>query len=426
MEWLYDTILFPLVLFLILFVGGYFLLRLKGFWLLHPLSAAHLAWGDRPGGDLLRGVTMALAGTLGVGNIVGVALGILVGGAGSVFWMVLTAFFAMAVKYAEVALSIHTREAGPDGWQGGVPYYMRGKGRFGGVLPTLFSLLCLVCALVEGCIIQANAVAESLSLFGVSPLLSGVGIAVLAAFFLLRGKEAVGRFTALWIPVATFAYFILCFGVIFRNLDGVPKAFAYIIQDAFRPMAGAGGILGFFTANCVREGTARGLLSNEAGCGTAPLAHVTTQDTTPVRQGLWGVFEVFLDTVVVCTMTALACLTGAPQPVTHTPFAYLSLAFSSAWGGSAPYLLAIILFIFAFSTSLAWSYYGISALSALTRRPLVHRIYLTALLLALPLGAMLTVRAAYLTTDILLALMCLINLPALLLRAKEICKHKFT
>ena len=407
-------------------VGGYLLVRVRAFWLRHPVHATHLALGERVGKDLFHAVSLALAGTLGVGNIIGVALGILVGGAGSVFWMVLTAFFAMAVKFGEVSLTIHTRTSSPDGWRGGAPYYMHTRGILGGLLPALFSCLCLLCAILEGGVIQANAVAEALSRFGLPPLGVGIGLALFAGILLSRGKKAVGSFTAFTIPLATFAYLVLCLGVIIRNLHAVPNAFLRILKDAFEPLAGAGGILGFFSARCIREGLARGLLSNEAGCGTAPLAHVTAEDTTPTRQGLWGVFEVFLDTVVICTLTALTCLTGAPNEDGFLgPFAYLAGALSSLWGATAPYLLSCLLFIFAFSTTLAWSYYGLSALRSLTQKPLWHRLYLSLLLLSLPIGACLSVSAAYLATDILLALMCIIHLPFLVWHAPTICKQLF-
>lgn len=427
MREVYEHILAPVVLIMMLVVGGYLLVRLRAFWLRHPVRAIRMALGERVGKDLFHAVSMALAGTLGVGNIIGVALGILVGGAGSVFWMVLTAFFAMAVKFAEVSLTIHTRTPSSDGWRGGAPYYMRTRGILGGVLPALFSCLCLLCAVLEGGIIQANAVAESLSRFGLPPLAVGIALAVFAGILLHKGKEAVGAFTAVCIPLATFAYLVLCFGTIIRNFGAVPQAVVRIFASAFEPLAGAGGILGFFSARCIREGLARGLLSNEAGCGTAPLAHVTAEDTTPTRQGIWGVFEVFLDTVLICSLTALTCLTGAPEGDTFLgPFAYLSAALSSLWGAFSPYLLAVILFVFAFSTTLAWSYYGISALRALTQKPLWHRLYLVILLLSLPVGACLSVSLAYLATDILLALMCIIHLPFLFWHAPTICKQLFT
>lgn len=414
---LYETVLSPAVMCLLIVTGAFFLGKLRLFWVLHPCRAAREMFGGRVGREVRRAVSMALAGTLGVGNIVGVSLAILVGGAGAVFWMLLTAFFAMAVKYAEVALAIRTRVSSPEGWVGGAPYYM-GK-RW---LSVLFSLMCLACAVLEGCVIQANAIGEvALLAFDLPPLVTGVVLAVLALLLLPRGKAGIGGATATLIPIATAFYLILCLGVVGANLPEIPRAVGQILSGAFTREAGRGGILGYVFSRAAKQGCARGLLSNEAGCGTAPLAHVTADQTTPHRQGLWGVFEVFLDTVVVCTLTALAILTASPaggDPA--APLAHLSRAFSGVWGRATPVLLAVCIFAFAFSTVLSWSFYGLSCLSALTKNRWARAGYLALLILSLPAGAHMAVGTAYAWTDLLLALMTLINLPVLLLRHKEI------
>ena len=196
-----------------------------------------------------------------------------------------------------------------------------------------------------------------------------------------------------------------------------------VFSGAFTREAGKGGILGYVFSRAARQGCARGLLSNEAGCGTAPLAHVTADPTTPHRQGLWGVFEVFLDTVVVCTLTAFAILTACPhEGDPSAPLVHLSEALSSVWGRATPLLLAFCIFAFAFSTVLSWSFYGLSCLRALTGSKWARAGYLAILILSLPVGAYMAVGTAYAWTDLLLALMTLTNLPVLLLRFQEVAR----
>ncbi len=417
---LYTHVLSPAVFCLLLLTGGVFLVRTRAVWIRHPLLCFRDLWGKRPCKETIRAVSLALAGTLGVGNIVGVALAILTGGAGSVFWMVLTAFFSMAVKYAEVSLAIRTRIATPDGWVGGAPYYMRGRGFFGICLPILFSVLCLFCALCEGCLIQSNAISGSLSPLGISPWVVGAVTSLLAGVCLFRDRQRLASVTSCLIPTATLLYLLLCCVTLLTHIHQVPNALVRIWQGAFSPRAGVGGVLGFLTSEGVRQGFSKGLLSNEAGCGTAPLAHVTAENTTPHKQGLWGVFEVFLDTLVMCFLTAMACLVAYPDAPRETnPLGYLMTVFASVLGKTSPYLLAGILIVFAFSTILSWSYYGMACLASLTKSRPLRFLYVCALLLSVFLGACLPVTLAFTLTDILLAVMTLINLPVLLVRNRQ-------
>lgn len=420
---IYDRVVAPAVLIALLVTGGFFAVRLRWFWLFRPRLALRLMrGGNADRGSTLRAVSLALAGTLGVGNIVGVALAILVGGAGSVFWMLLTALFAAGVKYAEVVLAVDTRVRRGNGWAGGAPFYMRVGGILGAVLPPLFSVLCLLCAVFEGCVIQANAVAESLGgLFSPPPVFWGVLMAVPACVVLLRGGKLPGAATARLIPFATVCYIVLCLSVIGAHLSALPAAVADIFSGAFRWEAGVGGVGGFLFSRAAKQGCSRGLLSNEAGCGTAPLAHVTANDTTPVRQGLWGVFEVFLDTGVICTLTALMLLSACPPPAAGTlPLTYLNAAVATLLGSLAPCITAPLILLFAFATVIGWSHYGISCLTAITRRPAARVLYILLLCLSLAWGAAIPVASAYLLTDLLLAAMTLINLPVLLARSARI------
>ncbi len=418
---IYRVALGPAVILALILTGGYFCVRLRLFWVWHPRKALGAMRGDRGGGSVLSAVCMALAGTLGVGNIAGVALALLLGGAGSVFWMLLTAFFAMAVKYAEVLLAMDSRRGNIGNRIGGAMFYMRGNGIIGRCLPCLFSLLFCICAVLQGSVIQANAVGESLTLaIGVKPVFTGITLTVLAAVILAFGRRGIARVTAYAIPTACCVYMAMCVLVILRHVSCIPAALATVTHDILTPTAGIGGIAGYLFSAAARQGCAKGLLSNEAGCGTAPTAHVTAEGTTPVGQALFGIFEVFLDTAVICTLTALACLCVMPSGSPDAPIAYMISVFSSVFGNAAKPLTAFSITVFAFSTTLTWAFYGMSSLDILTKRPAVRWGYLALYCGGLLSGCLASPALVFTLTDILLALMTLINLPVLIKKADRV------
>ncbi len=418
---IYRVALGPAVILALIVTGGYFSVRLRLFWVRHPRRSLRLLRGGRSIGGALAAVTMALAGTLGVGNIAGVALALILGGPGAVAWMLLSAFFAMAVKYAEVVLAMDTRRRISGEWVGGSLYYMRRRGLIGRILPIIFSILCVACALLQGGVIQASAAAEAVSLsLGVAPVFAGIALTIGATFILVCGRSGIARVTTVAIPLATCIYMVMCMVVLLTNISAIPSAFLSVLQGVFTPTAGVGGIAGYLFSAGARQGCAKGLLSNEAGCGTAPTAHVTAEGTTPVGQGLFGIFEVFLDTVVVCTLTALACLVVLPEGSADAPVAYIIAVFSAAFGRAAPHLTALCIVIFAFSTTLSWAFYGMSSLGYLTKARWAHAVYLIIYCLSLTVGSVASPALVFTLTDILLALMTLINLPVLAKKADRV------
>ncbi len=418
---LYRIFFGPAVILALLLTGGYFCVRLRLFWIRHPMRAFRCMRGERGIGGAFSAVAMALAGTLGVGNIAGVALALLLGGAGAIFWMLVSAFFAMWVKYAEVLLAMDTRRGDRGAREGGAMLYMRGKGRCGNCLPLLFSLLCAICAIFQGSVIQANAAAESLFLaIGAEPIFTGVALTLCAALTFAFGRRGIARTTSIAIPLATCVYIAMCLLVILQHRGEIPRAVGEILRGALAPTAGIGGVSGYLFSAAARQGCAKGLLSNEAGCGTAPMAHVTAEGTTPVGQALFGVFEVFLDTAVVCTLTALACLCVSPTGSADAPIAYILSVFSSSFGASAKYLTTFCILTFAFSTTLAWGFYGMSSLSYLTPSPPVRRVYLFVYCAALIAGSIGSPASLFTMTDLILALMTLINLPVLAKKADRV------
>ncbi len=421
LDTLYRLVLGPAVILSLLVTGGYFSLRLRFAWLLHPRRAFLLMCRGNSGRSAFRAVTMALAGTLGVGNIAGVALALLLGGAGSVFWMLLSAFLAMAVKYAEVLLAMVTRHGDRGRRVGGAMFYMRGKHALGRGLAMVFALLCTLCAILQGSIIQSSAAAEALSLsLGVKPVFAGITLTLAAFLILVFGRRGISRVTSVAIPVATALYLFMCGAVLLRFYTAIPAACLSVLRGVCTPSAGVGGVAGYLFSAAARQGCAKGLLSNEAGCGTAPMAHVTAEGTTPVGQALWGVFEVFLDTAVVCTLTALACLVVSPTGHADAPIAYILSVFAPVFGPLARHLVAFSIVTFAFSTTLTWAFYGLSCLETLTPSVLLQRVYLIVYCLALTVGASFSPALCYVLTDTLLALMTLINLPILAKKADRV------
>ncbi len=411
---IYSITLAPAVIVALLTVGGYFTCRLRLFWLRHPRHAWRAMRGTRGIGGSFRAVTMALAGTLGVGNIAGVALALLIGGPGAILWMLLSAFAAMAVKYAEVLLAMDTRCGVAGNRTGGATRYMRFSGRLGRCLPRIFAALCVLCALFQGSIIQGSAAGEAICIsVGVKPVFAGVALTFIVFLVLLFGARGIGRVTSLAIPLATCLYMGMCLVILLTHLTDIPAACLSVLKGAVSPAAGAGGVFGFLFSRAAREGCAKGLFSNEAGCGTAPMAHVTAEGTTPVGQALWGVFEVFLDTVVICSLTALACLVVSPSGSADAPIAYLVSVFASVFGTASEYLTCVSIVIFAVSTTLTWAFYGMTCLGELTSSPVARGTYLVLYSFSLLIGCVVTPRLLYTLTDILLALMTLINLAVL-------------
>lgn len=289
-------------------------------------------------------MTVALAGTLGVGNIVGVASAITLGGAGAIFWMWVSALCAMALKYAEITLALRHRRRAADGTMlGGAMYYIRDcvaagpLGRRGGrVLGGFFALLCLANALTMGSVIQVRAVSSAFAaVAGVPTVVVGIAVAVLVLLALRRGVGGVAKLTERLIPLASAGYVLVSLLALFRLRGQLPAALASIFTSAFTPAGAAGGVTGFLLSRSIRYGTMRGLLSNEAGCGTAPAAHAESTAAHPAEQGIWGIVEVFVDTILLCTMTALVILAaGVDTAEPDGMLAHAACLYGSArqWG----------------------------------------------------------------------------------------------
>ena len=333
-----------------------------------------------------QAMSTALAATVGTGNIAGVTGAIALGGPGAVFWMWISALFGMVTKYAEVVLSIRYRERNEKGdWVGGPMYYItKGLGKNWSWLAVMFSLLGALAAFGIGNMTQVNTIAGSINtaidafggntaanafiVFGQSVPLSsvviGVVIAIIVALVLFGGIKRIGSVAEKIVPVMAAIYIICGVSVIIANISAVGPIFAMIFKGAFSAEAALGGAFGITIMTTIQKGVGRGVFSNEAGLGSAPMAHAASSETDPVKQGMYGVFEVFMDTIVICSLTALTVMCGVAGgvPMTWGQSAgaeMVSAAFSLVFGSKiGPVIVAVSLSLFALTTILSWSLYG--------------------------------------------------------------------
>lgn len=306
-----------------------------------------------------QAVATALAATVGTGNIAGVATAIAIGGPGAIFWMWLSALFGMATKFAEVVLSIEYREKTDDGRFLGGPMYYISKGLNAKWLAYIFAGFASIAAFGIGNMLQSNSVAASLKVsFGINEWVTGIVIAVLAALVMFGGLKRIVTVTSALVPIMAAFYILGGLFVLIRNAAHIPEAFGLIFSSAFSGTAAAGGFVGSTMQMAARSGIARGIFSNEAGLGSAPIAHAAATTDHPVRQGLWGIFEVFMDTGVICTMTALSIMVTGVWNSGETGSALTTMAFDQSIPVVGGYVISIGILLFAFSTLLSWSYYG--------------------------------------------------------------------
>ena len=422
--WLLGGGAIPVLLTL---AGVFFLLYLRGGPFRSPRRMLRaLLHRSGSGVSPFRAVTLALAGTLGVGNIVGVANALWLGGAGALFWMWVSALLAMLLKYAEILLAVAHRRTAPDGsHSGGAVQYIRDRfpSRAGALLAALFGSLTVLDALSMGCVIQVNAVASALhGTLGVPLPAAGALLLLLALPVILRSSRAVSALTEYLVPIMSLGYLVLSVAVLVIRRDALGGALVSVFREAFHPASAAGGVLGFLTSRSLRIGTMRGLLSNEAGCGTAPTAHACAATDSPASQGVWGIFEVFADTILLCTVTALVILVSFPSVRAWGDDAVMMTisAYTGVLGPWAKWFFCAAVFCFGYATVICWAGYGREAIRSLTRRRLPLALYLLGFVVCIPVGAMLAPSAIWSAADFAIASMTAINLFVLLACRKEI------
>lgn len=323
-----------------------------------------------------QAVSTALASTVGTGNIVGVATAITLGGPGAVFWMWVSAFFGMMTKYAEIVLALKYREVNDEGRNVGGPMYYIKNGLKQPWLAYVFAVLATFATFGIGNLTQANSVASAVNTaFGVEPWIMGLVMVALTAVVIIGGIKSIASVTEKLVPFMAVFYVLVALVVLIFNAGQLIPTLVTIVWAAVDPTSALGGAAGYTVAQAIRMGVARGVFSNEAGLGSAPIAHAASNTKEPVEQGLWGIFEVFVDTIVICTMTALVILTtGVWQDPSLRGAALTIAAFNHHLPGTVGGMaLTVGLALFAYSTILGWSYYGEKSLEFIFRKVPGHR-----------------------------------------------------
>jgi alanine or glycine:cation symporter, AGCS family len=376
-----------------------------------------------------QALSTALSATIGTGNIAGVGTAVALGGPGAIFWMWITAIFGMGLKYAECLLSLNFRKIDENGVAGGGPMYYLEYGLKQKWLGVLFAVFAAIAAFGIGNMVQANSVAEPLlDTFGVPKIATGIVIAVLCFLVIVGGVKRIGAVASKIVPLMAVFYIVGALIVIFANIGGIGSAFALIFSDAFSGTAATGGFVGAGVAQAIRFGVARGVFSNEAGLGSAPIAHGAAQTKEPVREGLVAMLGPFIDTLVICTMTGLVIIMTGAYTLTGADGAGLTGAVltKTAFNNGMPffggeYIVTIGIIFFAFSTVIGWSYYGDRCIDYLfgQKAVLPYRIIYC---LIIPVGATIKLSVVWTVSDIFNALMAWPNLIGLIFLSPIVVK----
>ncbi len=431
MQWLISLLTGGVLPAFLLLSGGYFLVSLKAFPLRHPRRSARALLSGGSPGEVLRSFTLALGGTLGVGNIVGVAAALLMGGAGAVFWIWAGASFSMLLKYAEITLAAERSErrrkegataAERETEAPGAAGYI--KDALGRAPALLFTILSLLLSLTMGAFLQGSVIAETVEGSGIggghTGLLVGVILSCFAGLLFLGGEGKLATISLYLVPIFTILYTSLAVFIIIARFSLLPSLIVTIFEEAFSLQSFGSGVLGLGLARAMKSGVGKGLFSNEAGAGTSPMAYEGAA-TRPVSKGIFGILEVVIDTHLMCTLTAFAILLVFPELPDLSPAALTGEAFLVVFGPLGADFVSLATVFFSLLTVNTWIYYGRSLSSYFGRRlPFFPLLYPVLFSLCLLLGAVSHVELAFLLTDLSLALMTVINLTALLHERRRI------
>ncbi|MGF7536319.1 sodium:alanine symporter family protein [Bacillus mexicanus] len=424
-DWLWG----PPLIILLTGTGLYFTILLKGFQFRYPLYIFKQTIGSvgkKPKGEgtvtPLQALTSALSSTIGAANIVGVPAAIMFGGPGAVFWMWLVALFAMAIKFSESVLAVHYREKNEQGEFVGGPMYYITKGLRMKWLGVFFSV-ALIIELIPSIMVQGNSVSVSLAeTFSFNKIYAGIGIAFLIGLVVIGGVKRIGKVTELVVPIMAGAYAGAGLLIVLMNLSSVPAFFSLIFSNAFTSSSAVGGFAGAALAETVRWGFARGLYSNEAGMGTAPIAHAAAMTDHPVRQGFWSVIGIVIDTLIICTTTAFVVIASdvwTGKDALNDPAALTTAAFQHYFGSGGGYFVSVSLVFFVISTIMVVIFYGVKQAEFLFGRLAGHVlkfVYLAAIIIGAAGGA----KAIWGFLDLALAFILVPNVIALLLLSRKV------
>ena len=415
-----------------------------GYWMKHTLGSIftdrHITkhtGSDDKSISQFQSLCTALAATIGTGNIVGVATALICGGPGAIFWMWIVAFFGMMTNYSENVLGIYYRRKNEKGeWSGGAMYYLRdglgsrkGMKQVGSILAVLFSVFCLFASFGIGNMSQINSIAGNMkAAFHIPNIVTGVVLMVLASLVILGGIKRIASVTEKLVPFMALLYIAGTLVICIINIDQFGAVFGAIFKGAFAMKAVGGGIVGSGVKLALTWGMKRGVFSNEAGLGSSVMVHSSSNVKEPVRQGMWGIFEVFADTIVVCSLTAFTVLssglvdlnTGEVLSASEDS-ALVGEAFSTVFGAAGPAFIAISILLFAFSTVLGWSHYGSKAFEYLfgSKATIIYRLIFIVFIV---IGATMSLDLAWDLSDTFNGLMAIPNLIGVLSLAPVVSK----
>lgn len=408
--------MFPFVF--LMFVGAFFTIKTKGYQFKNLGKSVKVFFGaknDKKGGITpFQSACNSLSATVGTGNIVGVASAISIGGAGAVFWMWASALVAMCVKAAEIVISSKFKEKMNGESFGGPMYYIKnGLSKKHGFLAKIYAFSGVLACFCSGNIIQTNSAVVCLENNISLRLLIGVIFACLTGIVVIGGVSKISKFTTKAVPFMSVLYIVLCFGMIFANIKVIPECFLKIFLGAFNPSAVTGGAVGSFLTTVI-SGASKGIFSNEAGLGTAAMAYGVSSDNNAQTQGLFGVFEVFLDTIVLCTLTALTILcSGVIIDYGNHASVPVFDAFKVLYGDFSENILTIMLCLFGISSIIGWAVYGINC-SRFLFGSFGKRIFVYIYPLFCVLGAVLNIKTVWRVAEFFNGIMLIINLFAIL------------
>ncbi|MCK9295744.1 MAG: sodium:alanine symporter family protein [Desulfobulbaceae bacterium] len=413
----------PPMLALLVGTGLYLTIILRGMQFRALPHALRLIWHKEHGteGDIshFAALMTALAATVGIGNIVGVATAITLGGPGAVFWMWMTGLVGMATKYSEAVLAVKYREKGEYGMRGGPMYYLA-KGAGLPKLGWIFAVFTALATFGIGNMTQANAVATIFqSTFSIEPWITGTVLMLLTGLVILGGIKSIGRFTSLLVPFMIIGYVGSSLVVLALNAGEIPHALYLIFYHAFSPAAATGGFAGAAVAAAMRFGIARGVFSNESGLGSAPIAAAAARTKDPVKQALVSMTQTFIDTLVVCSMTALVILTAPAWLQGVAAGELTSASFNDTLGHAGVVIVAVATSLFAYSTLIGWNYYGEKAIEYLFG-PRAINPYRVVFVCVVVVGAMMKLEFVWNFSDLMNGMMALPNIIGLLLLSQVV------
>lgn len=423
----------PLMLALIMFVGIQFSIRLGFFqfsgyklWLkktIGTLFKNNKNKNQKDGISPFQAASTALASAIGTGNIIGVATAITLGGPGAVFWMWIAAFFGMMTVFAENILGVKYRTINENGENIGGPMYYIEKGLGQRWLACIFAIACTLASLGIGNMTQANSISASLKKgFGLPPSITGIIIALLAGLVIFGGIKRIAKVSEKVVPFMALFYILGGLIVVITHIYNLPKVIFDIIYGAFNFKAIVGASGGCIAANAIRYGISRGIFSNEAGLGSSPIVHAASNEKEPVIQGMWGIFQVFVDTILVCSITAFCILTSGVLPEDNDGALLSVQAFNSTFGSTGEIFVSVSIVLFAFATIIGWSYYGEQCIRYLSGKKNIL-IYKAVYIVFIMFGSVMKLDLVWSISDTFNGLMAFPNLIALIFLSNEVIKE---